>query len=99
MMGHLQDWMPESKTLCLLITSLNRAMCVALIAVSLASPPLFFVSLPSTSVLADTSSTLVNATSIVGIARDFRGRMLVKLKTRVETLLVSDSYTHLFRQM
>jgi hypothetical protein len=25
--------------------------------------------------------------------------MLVKLKTRAETLLVSDSYTHLFRQM
>ncbi|MEP6608946.1 MAG: LytTR family DNA-binding domain-containing protein [Burkholderiaceae bacterium] len=44
-------------------------------------------------------STLVNATSIAGVARDFRGRMMVKLKTRVETLLVSDSYTHLFRQM
>lgn len=44
-------------------------------------------------------STLVNATSIAGVARDFRGRMLVKLKTRLETLLVSDSYTHLFRQM
>jgi hypothetical protein len=25
--------------------------------------------------------------------------MLVKLKARPETLLVSDSYTHLFRQM
>ncbi len=44
-------------------------------------------------------STLVNAASIAGVARDFRGRMMVKLKTRVETLLVSDSYTHLFRQM
>jgi len=44
-------------------------------------------------------STLVNATSIAGVARDFRGRMMVKLKSRVETLLVSDSYTHLFRQM
>ena len=44
-------------------------------------------------------STLVNATSIAGVARDFRGRMLVKLKARPETLLVSDSYTHLFRQM
>ena len=44
-------------------------------------------------------STLVNATSIAGVARDFRGRMLVKLKTRAETLLVSDTYTHLFRQM
>lgn len=44
-------------------------------------------------------STLVNAASIAGVARDFRGRMMVKLKTRAETLLVSDSYTHLFRQM
>ena len=44
-------------------------------------------------------STLVNATSIAGVARDFRGRMLVKLKSRPETLLVSDSYTHRFRQM
>ncbi|MGZ8272988.1 MAG: LytR/AlgR family response regulator transcription factor [Burkholderiaceae bacterium] len=44
-------------------------------------------------------STLVNASSIAGVARDFRGRMLVKLKTRQETLLVSDSYTHRFRQM
>src|SRR5512144_520705 len=44
-------------------------------------------------------STLVNAASIAGVARDFRGRVLVKLKARPETLLVSDSYTHLFRQM
>ena len=44
-------------------------------------------------------STLVNATSIAGVTRDFRGRMLVKLKTRQETLLVSDSFTHRFRQM
>ena len=44
-------------------------------------------------------STLVNATSIAGVTRDFRGRMLVKLKARPETLLVSDSYTHRFRQM
>jgi len=44
-------------------------------------------------------STLVNATSIAGVTRDFRGRMLVKLKARTETLLVSDSYTHRFRQM
>jgi DNA-binding LytR/AlgR family response regulator len=44
-------------------------------------------------------STLVNATAIAGVARDFRGRMLIKLKTRPETLLVSDTYTHLFRQM
>ncbi|MGE5162280.1 MAG: LytR/AlgR family response regulator transcription factor [Betaproteobacteria bacterium] len=44
-------------------------------------------------------STLVNASSIAGVTRDFRGRMLVKLKARPETLLVSDSYTHRFRQM
>lgn len=44
-------------------------------------------------------STLVNASAIAGVTRDFRGRMLVKLKARSETLLVSDTYTHLFRQM
>jgi DNA-binding LytR/AlgR family response regulator len=44
-------------------------------------------------------STLVNARTIAGVARDFRGRMLVKLKGREDTLLVSDTYTHLFRQM
>jgi DNA-binding LytR/AlgR family response regulator len=44
-------------------------------------------------------STLVNAGAIAGVTRDFRGRMLVKLKKRDDTLLVSDSYTHLFRQM
>jgi DNA-binding LytR/AlgR family response regulator len=44
-------------------------------------------------------STLVNATAIAGVTRDFRGRMMIKLKTRSETLLVSDTYTHLFRQM
>ena len=44
-------------------------------------------------------STLVNATAIAGVTRDLRGRMLVKLKSRGETLLVSDSYTQLFRQM
>jgi DNA-binding LytR/AlgR family response regulator len=44
-------------------------------------------------------STLVNAAAIAGVTRDFRGRMVVKLKARQETLLVSDSYTHLFRQM
>jgi DNA-binding LytR/AlgR family response regulator len=44
-------------------------------------------------------STLVNAGAIAGVTRDFRGRMMVKLKRRDDTLLVSDSYTHLFRQM
>jgi DNA-binding LytR/AlgR family response regulator len=44
-------------------------------------------------------STLVNASFIAGVTRDFRGRMLVKLKKGEETLLVSDTYTHLFKQM
>jgi DNA-binding LytR/AlgR family response regulator len=44
-------------------------------------------------------STLVNARTIAGVTRDFRGRMLVKLKNRDDSLLVSDTYTHLFRQM
>jgi DNA-binding LytR/AlgR family response regulator len=44
-------------------------------------------------------STLVNVRTIAGVTRDFRGRMLVKLKGRDDALLVSDSYTHLFRQM
>ncbi|HUD25020.1 MAG TPA: LytTR family DNA-binding domain-containing protein [Burkholderiaceae bacterium] len=44
-------------------------------------------------------STLVNAAAIDRIARDMRGRMLVHVKGRSDTLLVSDSYAHLFRQM
>lgn len=44
-------------------------------------------------------STVVNVAAIAGVTRDFRGRMLVKLKKREDTLLVSDTYTHLFRQM
>ncbi len=44
-------------------------------------------------------STLVNAAAIDRIARDMRGRMLVHVKGRADTLLVSDSYAHLFRQM
>jgi DNA-binding LytR/AlgR family response regulator len=44
-------------------------------------------------------STLVNAAAIDRIARDMRGRMLVHVKGRDDTLLVSDSYAHLFRQM
>ena len=43
-------------------------------------------------------STLVNATSIAGVARLSRPNAR-ETKTRAETLLVSDSYTHLFRQM
>ena len=44
-------------------------------------------------------STIVNANAIAGVARDFRGRVLVRLKSRSETLPVSDAHTHLFRQM
>jgi DNA-binding LytR/AlgR family response regulator len=44
-------------------------------------------------------STLVNANAIAGVSRDLRGRMLLRLKQRDDAILVSDSYTHLFRQM
>lgn len=44
-------------------------------------------------------STIVNANAIAGVTRDFRGRVLVKLKSRSETLAVSEAHTHLFRQM
>ena len=44
-------------------------------------------------------STVVNVGAVGGVTRDFRGRMLVKLKGHGDTLQVSDSYTHLFRQM
>ena len=43
--------------------------------------------------------TLVNVNFIAGVTRDFRGHMALRLKQRGETLPVSDSYTHLFRQM
>jgi len=44
-------------------------------------------------------STLVNASAIDRIVRDMRGRLMIHLKGRTDTLLVSDSYAHLFRQM
>jgi len=44
-------------------------------------------------------STLVNVNSIAGVTRDFGGRMRVRVKQRKETLPVSESYIHLFRQM
>ncbi len=43
--------------------------------------------------------TIVNVAYVAGIARDFRGRMAVRLKRRAETLPVSDTYSHLFKQM
>ncbi|MGE5337767.1 MAG: LytR/AlgR family response regulator transcription factor [Gemmatimonadota bacterium] len=44
-------------------------------------------------------STLVNVASIAGVTRDVRGHLQLKLKQRPELLPVSESYTHLFRQM
>ncbi|MDT9000690.1 LytTR family DNA-binding domain-containing protein [Paucibacter sp. APW11] len=44
-------------------------------------------------------STLVNVSAISGLTRDFRGRLQVKLKDRSDTLLVAESYAHLFKQM
>ncbi len=43
--------------------------------------------------------TIVNVAYIAGVTRDFRGRMALRLKKRAETLPVSDSYSHLFKQM
>ena len=43
--------------------------------------------------------TLVNVNCIAGLTRDFRGHLQLRLKQRPETLAVSDSYAHLFRQM
>ncbi|HKE39911.1 MAG TPA: LytTR family DNA-binding domain-containing protein [Casimicrobiaceae bacterium] len=44
-------------------------------------------------------STVVNVNAIAGIHRDLRGHLHVRLKQRKETLAVSESYVHLFRQM
>jgi DNA-binding LytR/AlgR family response regulator len=44
-------------------------------------------------------STLVNASAIAGVSRDFRGRQLVLIKGRPDKLEVSRSYTHLFKSM
>jgi DNA-binding LytR/AlgR family response regulator len=43
--------------------------------------------------------TIVNIRHISGIARDYRGRLLVKLKQRKEALPVSAPYASLFKQM
>jgi len=43
--------------------------------------------------------TIVNVGCIAGVTRDFRGRMALRLKKRSETLPVSDTYSHLFKQM
>ena len=44
-------------------------------------------------------STIVNANAIAGVTRDFRGRIVVKLKSRSEKLTVSEAHEHLFKQM
>ena len=43
--------------------------------------------------------TIVNVDAIAAVHRDLRGRLEVQLKQRSETLQVSASYAHLFRQM
>jgi DNA-binding LytR/AlgR family response regulator len=43
--------------------------------------------------------TIINVRHIVGITRDYRGRLRVRLRQRKETLAVSAPYAHLFRQM
>jgi DNA-binding LytR/AlgR family response regulator len=44
-------------------------------------------------------STVVNASAIAAVTRDFRGQAHVKVKGRDESLVVSRIYSHLFKQM
>ena len=44
-------------------------------------------------------STIVNATAIEAVSRDFRGQATVKVKGRKENLTVSRPFSHLFKQM
>lgn len=44
-------------------------------------------------------STIVNATAIESVSRDFRGQATVKVKGRKENLTVSRPFSHLFKQM
>jgi DNA-binding LytR/AlgR family response regulator len=44
-------------------------------------------------------STLVNLNYVVGVTRDLRGHLSLKLKQRSESLPISEGYAHLFRQM
>ena len=43
--------------------------------------------------------TIVNVNAISAVRRDFRGRLEIELKQRRETLPVSASFAHLFKQM
>jgi DNA-binding LytR/AlgR family response regulator len=44
-------------------------------------------------------STLVNVNAIAGVTRDFKGNIRIRLKQRRETLAVSESYAHRFRDL
>ena len=44
-------------------------------------------------------STVVNASAIEAVSRDFRGQATVKVKGRKEKLAVSRPFSHLFKQM
>jgi len=44
-------------------------------------------------------STIVNLNQVAGVHRSLAGRLLIKLKDLPETLTVSRSYAHLFKQM
>jgi DNA-binding LytR/AlgR family response regulator len=44
-------------------------------------------------------STVVNATAIDSVSRDYRGQATVKVKGRKENLTVSRPFSHLFKQM
>jgi len=44
-------------------------------------------------------STIVNASAIEAVSRDFRGQATVKVKGRKENLAVSRPFSHLFKQM
>jgi DNA-binding LytR/AlgR family response regulator len=44
-------------------------------------------------------ATIVNVNAIGSVVRDASGHVILKLKQRKETLAVSETYAHLFRQM
>jgi len=44
-------------------------------------------------------STIVNVNAIAAVSHDLAGRLIVRLKSRRETLPVSQPFAHLFRQM
>ena len=44
-------------------------------------------------------STIVNASAIESVSRDFRGQATVKVRRRKENLAVSRPFSHLFKQM